>query len=73
MTTLACLVAFDKRSAEQAAGPMTDLHNEDIASIVGGSEYFLYTCTLQEGCKSTKSKRASIIAFPLLMRPQKDQ
>lgn len=43
MTMLACLVAFDKRSAEQAAGPMTDLHNEGIASIVGGSEYFLYT------------------------------
>lgn len=40
MSTLACPVAFDKRSAEQAAGPMTDLHNEGIANIVGGSEYF---------------------------------
>lgn len=40
MPTLACLVAFDKRSAGQATGPITDLHNEDIASIVGGSEYF---------------------------------
>lgn len=42
-STLACLEAFDRRSAEQAAGPTTDLHNADAASRAGGSECFLYT------------------------------